>query len=113
MGHVLFLRKGSVHTEPGKRSIIVQASDTQGYLNAIINTNGVLTVGGYTITGANTEIEVNRNVAITYKLTAGLSIARTMKVNESAIGSVGSAGDYLSTTVTVSNGDTVKIEFSA
>lgn len=110
----MFLRKGETHTVPGRYNIIVSASDSAGYLNAVIVTSGVLTVGGNIITGANTELEnVGSPLTITYKLTASLSKARTMKVNGTAIGTAGTAGDFLTTTITVQNGDTVTIEFTS
>lgn len=114
MGHCLFLRKGEVHTIPGKYELIVSASDSQGYLDTLIVQRGVLTVGGYTITGANTELQVdNPSLVITYKMTASISIPRTVKVNGTTIGTAGTAGDFLTTAITVQNGDTVTIEFTS
>ena len=58
----------------GNNSITVAVSDSAGYLNVIIGTSGVLTVGGHTITAANTELSgMNANIEITYRLTARLS----------------------------------------
>ena len=98
----------------GNNSITVAVSDSAGYLNVIIGTSGVLTVGGHTITAANTELSgMNATIEITYRLTASLSKARTMKVNGTAIGTAGTAGDTLTTTIAVQNGDTITIEFTS
>lgn len=114
MGHCLMMRKGETHTIPGQYNITVSASDTQGYLNTLIVQRGVLTVGGYTITEANTELQVDgSSLVITYKMTDSISSPRTVKVNGASIGKAGAAGDVLTTTITVQNGDTVTIEFTS
>ena len=115
MGRCLFMRKGSVHTAPGDKpcNIIVSVADIPGYLDVMINQKGTLTVDGNTITGANTELTTQSSkVSITYTMTGSISSPRTVTVNGVVIGIAGSAGDSLSTTIDVSEGDTITIIFS-
>ena len=115
MGRCLFMRKGSVHTVPGKScNIIVSVTDIPGYLDVIIKQKGVLTVDGNTISGENTEMTTKSSeVSITYTMTGSISSSRTGTVNGVVIGTAGSAGDSLSTTIDVSDGDTITIIFNA
>lgn len=112
MGHCLFMRKGETHTIPGQYNITVTVSDAQGYLNTLIVQRGVLTVAGQEIKTERTELVVdNTAVIVAYKMTGSISTARTMKINGEAIGTIGTAGDSLTKTILVQNGDTIVIEF--
>lgn len=115
MGKVLFMRKGDTHTAPGDKpcNIIVSVTDTSGYLSTLIQQKGILSVDGNTITGENTELTTQSSkVAIIYTMTGSISSPRTVTVNGVVIGTAGSAGDSLSTTIDVSEGDTITIKFS-
>ena len=114
MGKCLFMRKGETHTVPGKScNIIVSVNDIPGYLDVMINQKGILSVDGNTIVGANTEMTTKSSkVSITYTMTGSISSPRTVTVNGVVIGTAGSAGDSLSTTIDVSDGDTITIIFN-
>ena len=114
MGKCLFMRKGETHTVPDTScNIIVSVDDIPGYLDVIINQKGILSVDGNTIVGANTELKTQSSkVSITYTMTGSISSPRTVTVNGVVIGVAGSAGDSLSTTIDVSDGDTITIIFS-
>lgn len=116
MGRCLFMRKGETHAAPGDKpcNIIVSVTDTAGYLSTLINQIGILSVDGNTIAGENTELTTQSSkVAIIYTMTGSVSVPRTVTVNGVAIGTAGNAGDSLSTTIPVSEGDTITITFSA
>lgn len=115
MGRCLFMRKGETHIAPGDKpcNIIVSVSDSSGYLDTLISLRGTLIVDGNTISGENTELTTkSKKIEITYTMTGSISSPRTVTVNGVVIGIAGSAGDSLSTTITVSEGDTVEIQFS-
>ena len=115
MGRCLFMRKGNFLKSPGDKScnIIVSVDDIPGYLDVMINQKGILSVDGNTIVGANTEMTTKSSkVSITYTMTGSISSSRTVTVNGVVIGTAGSAGDSLSTTIDVSDGDTITITFS-
>ena len=114
MGKCLFMRKGETHTPPDTScNIIVSVNDIPGYLDVMINQKGILSVDGNTIVGANTELKTRSSkVSITYTMTGSISSPRTVTVNGVVIGTAGSAGDSLSTTIDVSDGDTITITFN-
>ena len=114
MGRCLFMRKGKTHTVPDTScNIIVSVDDISGYLDVLINQRGILSVDGNAIVGANTELKTQSSeVSITYTMTGSISSPRTVTVNGVVIGTAGSAGDSLSTTIDVSDGDTITITFS-
>lgn len=92
--------------------VYVTVSDDAGYLSTLLD-YGELTVGGEVITTDTSTIEAkSSSIEVSFKLNTGLSKGRYVEVNGTEIGIVQEAGSSVSTTVDVSENDTITIVFS-
>lgn len=98
--------------ELGQCNVTVKASDSGGYLSAVLK-ECTLTVNGTQITAAETSLELNSStVEIKATMASTLSKARAVSVNGTSLGSVQAAGSSVSTTIQVEDGDTINIVFT-
>ena len=97
--------------QPSLVDITVSVSDEGNSLSGMLSTKGVLTVASNKITSSSTSLTVSPKVEVSYTLTSSLAVARTVVVNDITLGTASASGDTLSTTVDVSNGDTITILF--
>lgn len=100
-------------TTNGTVSVFVSVTDVYGGVSALLGTKGALTVGGSSVSVSGATITVAGSTAtVEYKLTGDIGAARTVTVNGTAIGSVHYAGDSVSTTISVSDGDAITVAFT-
>ena len=117
MGKCMFLRKGKVHSKPSNLvTVTVNVSDSSGGLNVLTSAKGVLTVSGNKIVSTNNSsvtasITTSRNIIVKYEMTGTISLKRNFYVNGVLLGSVKTAGTILQTSIRVSPGDTITIQF--
>ena len=106
------LLTGSNVPAPKTYIVTVKASDSGGYLSAVLAAC-TLTVAGTQITAAETSLELNSSsVEIVATMASTLSKARAVSVNGTSLGSVQAAGSSVSTTIEVEDGDTITIVFT-
>lgn len=119
MGRCMFLRKGKVHSKPSNLvTVNVNVTDLPGGLQVLTGTKGVLTVSGNKIVSTDqssvtVSITTSRNIIVKYELTGTISTERNFYVNGVLLGSVKTAGTILQTSIRVSSGDTITIQFKS
>jgi hypothetical protein len=97
----------------GYLTIYVNTLDAVGDIAALLQYYGSLTVNGQKITAGNMCIAVAAGaVKVEYTLAAALPTARTVTANGTTMGKVSTAGQSVSTTLTVEDGGTVVVNFT-
>lgn len=109
------IKKAFVGTElvfDGVQTYTVHVTASDSALGSLLNA-GTLTVADETIKGETTTVITKKvSIEVSFILSRKVSIPRSVSVNGIDIGHVGAAGDSVSTTVSVSDGMTIAIEFT-
>ena len=114
MGKAIFMRKGAVHTVPStERLVTFDVVDHGNALATMLGTVGKLTANDIEITASPLAIAFKiSEVTVRYVLNRSITVARTIVVNGTVLGTVSAAGDSVSGTVHILNDDTVFIVFN-
>ena len=94
-------------------TFVVVVTDSRNAADALLSSVGQLVVAGQTIASARVDVTTNsRSVTVEYTLKSNISTARTVVVNGQTLGTVSAAGDTVTTTVAVSSGSELTINFT-
>lgn len=94
-------------------TVTVIVSDSYGAVDSLLNSWGTLTVGNQTIGQSNASVIVTGgNATVNYTLNTTISVSRKVVVNGVILGTVSAAGDTVSSTVPVSAGSQITVEFT-
>ena len=97
----------------GYITIYVGVTDSGGAIRDLLQGAGTLTVNGQRITSSGAKIAVATGaVQVVYTLASDLATARTVTANGVAMGTVSTAGQSVSGSVSVADGGTVTIAFT-
>lgn len=95
-------------------AVHVSFSDAGGATDRFLGELGVLTVGGITISAAESDITLpagTSTVTVEYKLTTALSNKRKVLVNGATVGNIQGENSPITTDIAVSDGDTITVRF--
>ena len=99
--------------EAEQKKVWTVVTDAYGGESALLSSKGALTIGETVIATTTEYVMVDGNAAtIAYQLTGDIGAVRSVAVNGTTIGSVHYAGDSVSTTIAVSDGDTITVTFT-
>jgi hypothetical protein len=94
-------------------TFVVVATDAHGSTDILLTSVGQLVVAGQTVASARVDVTANsRSVTVEYTLKSNIGTARTVVVNGQTLGTVSAAGDTVKTTVAVSSGSELTINFT-